>query len=226
MLFLAVTLGFLVENQREHYVEHKRERQFIGSLFNDIKTDTARLNTIINNRIQRERKLDSLTTLLNSSSRNNYTLDIYYHAVTVTRTNAIRFLPNDGTMQQLKNSGALRLIRSRNVADSIAKYDVTTRFLLRQGELEETLIQDYREAAPKIFNAIFFEKMLDENNNVTRPSAGTLPLLNFTQADLDTWNYSIYSVKALNKAIRRDSRSFLQQAINLLNLLNKQYHLK
>ena len=26
MLFLAVTLGFFVENQREHYIEHKREK--------------------------------------------------------------------------------------------------------------------------------------------------------------------------------------------------------
>ena len=34
MLFLAVTAGFLVENQREHYVEHLREKQFnaIGEL--------------------------------------------------------------------------------------------------------------------------------------------------------------------------------------------------
>ena len=35
MLFLAVTLGFLVENQREQLVEHQREKQFIQSLFND-----------------------------------------------------------------------------------------------------------------------------------------------------------------------------------------------
>ena len=32
MLFLAVTLGFFVENQREHYIEHQREKQFISSL--------------------------------------------------------------------------------------------------------------------------------------------------------------------------------------------------
>jgi hypothetical protein len=39
MLFLAVTLGFFVENQREHLVEHQREKQFVQSLFNDIKAD-------------------------------------------------------------------------------------------------------------------------------------------------------------------------------------------
>ena len=33
MLFLAVTLGFFVENQREHYVEHLREKQYAKSLY-------------------------------------------------------------------------------------------------------------------------------------------------------------------------------------------------
>jgi hypothetical protein len=28
MLFMAVTLGFFVENQREHYVEYIREKQY------------------------------------------------------------------------------------------------------------------------------------------------------------------------------------------------------
>jgi hypothetical protein len=28
MLFLAVTLGFFVENQREHYIEKKRAKEY------------------------------------------------------------------------------------------------------------------------------------------------------------------------------------------------------
>ena len=36
MLFLAVTLGFFVENQREHYIENKRERQYMHSFYEDL----------------------------------------------------------------------------------------------------------------------------------------------------------------------------------------------
>jgi len=61
MLFLAVFAGFLAENQREHFVEHQREKQFINSLINDIKVDTTRLNSLIESRNIREAKLDSLT---------------------------------------------------------------------------------------------------------------------------------------------------------------------
>ena len=226
MLFLAVFCGFLAEYQLEHKIEKNREKQFINSLVNDIKADTGRLNIILINRTAREARLDSLALLLNSSSPQNYTKDIYFFAVTAARTNAIRFIPNDGTMQQLKNSGGLRLIRNHKVADSIAKYDVTIRFLLRQGELEETLINDYREAAPNIFDTRIFDLMLDSNNNVTRLTEGNPKLLPFTQKELEHWNYRTYSMKALNKAIRRDARIFLQQAVNLLNTLEKEYSIE
>src|SRR5678815_5348210 len=39
MLFLAVTLGFFVENQREHYVEHHRASEFSKSLIQDLQND-------------------------------------------------------------------------------------------------------------------------------------------------------------------------------------------
>jgi len=226
MLFLAVFCGFLAEYQLEHKIEKNREKQFITSLVNDIKADTARLNSILINRTAREARLDSLALLLNSSSPQNYSRDIYFFAVTAARTNTIRFIPNDGTMQQLKNAGGLRLIRKHNVADSIAKYDVTIRFLLRQGELEETLINDYRETAPNIFDARIFDQMLDSNNNVSRLPVENPKLLEFAQKELQHWNYRMYSMKALNKAIRRDARIFLQQAVNLLNTLKREYSIE
>ena len=226
MLFLAVFCGFLAEYQLEHKIEKNRERQFINSLVNDVMADTARLNTIIFNRTVRERRLDSLELLLNSPSPGNYAKDIYFFAVTAGRTNNIRFIPNDGTMQQLKNSGGLRLIRKHHVADSIAKYDVTVRFLSMQNELEESLINDYRETASNIFDARIFDQMLDSNNNVSKILKEDPKLLAFTQKELQRWNYRMYAMKALNKAIRRDARIFLQQAANLLNTLEKEYPAK
>src|SRR5215510_11150206 len=43
MLFLAVFAGFLAENQREHIVEHQREKQYMVSLIEDLETDTVEL---------------------------------------------------------------------------------------------------------------------------------------------------------------------------------------
>src|SRR5215470_11318945 len=44
MLFLAVFCGFLAENQREHMVESRREKQYMRSMIADLKADTAEIN--------------------------------------------------------------------------------------------------------------------------------------------------------------------------------------
>jgi hypothetical protein len=44
MLFLAVFCGFLAENQREHYVEAQRAKEYAKSLLNDLRNDTAELH--------------------------------------------------------------------------------------------------------------------------------------------------------------------------------------
>ena len=226
MLFLAVFCGFLAEYQLEHKIEKDREKQFIRSLFHDIMADTARLNRIIISRSTREISLDSLSLLVNRDSMSEYSADLYFHAVTASRTIAFRFIPNDGTMQQLKNSGAFRLIRNRSIADSIAKYDVSVRNSLRQGELEETVIQDYRLAAPLILNALVFDQMLDADNIPWRITGEKIALMPYEKKDLNIFNYRLFSMKSLNKAIRRDTKLLLREAEDLLSLLNKKYHLE
>lgn len=205
MLFLAVTLGFFVENQREHYIEGQREKQFIRSLVTDLIADTAKLNNIVNRRTIKSQNLDSLSLLINGNPtplQNNHS---YYFSATATRLLSVRFYPNDGTMQQLKNSGAFRLIRSRIIADSIAKYDVSVRNMLRQGELEENIANDFRQASSKIFNARIYEDMMDEDVNVIRRLDLNPVLLNYNIDDLHDWNYKLYSIKTINKANRRCS---------------------
>ena len=47
MLFLAVFCGFLAEYQLEHKIEKERGKQYIQSVYEDFKVDTASLaNTI------------------------------------------------------------------------------------------------------------------------------------------------------------------------------------
>jgi len=44
MLFLAVTAGFFVENQREHWMEHQRETRYVKNLLQDLSRDTTAIN--------------------------------------------------------------------------------------------------------------------------------------------------------------------------------------
>lgn len=226
MLFLAVTLGFLVENQREHYIEHQREKQFIRSLFNDIRSDTANIAKIINSRTTKEQMLDSISNMMNSPHPADFIKQIYPYAVLLGRTLPYRFVPNDGTMQQLKNSGALRLIRNRAVVDSIAKYDINVRNILGQYAVEENQIEHYRTAAAKIFDALVFSQMMDENAAVVRPPPDNASFQSYSNRELYEWNYRVYGLNGINKANRRDLKLLLKQATQLLEILKNEYHLE
>ena len=226
MLFLAVFCGFLAENQREHFVEHQREKQFVQSLFNDIKTDTANMKRIINARTAKERDLDSFSYMMNSPNPVKFIKEIYFYAIYAGRTLPYRFVPNDGTIQQLKNSGAFRLIRKRDVVDSISKYDISVRNLIGQYAVEENSIEHYRTAAAKIFDGLVLNKMMDEDAAATRPTEEGLQLQPYNKRELYEWNYRVFSLNGINKANRRDLRKLLKEAENLLRILQNEYHVE
>ena len=225
MLFLAVFCGFLAENQREHYIEHQREMQFVNSFINDLEADTARLEEIITNRTFREERLDSLAFLLNGDSAIFFTKDIYFLAVTLPRITLFQFSPSDGTMLQLKNSGGLRLIRKRVATDSIMKYDAAIKSLLRLDDQEQEIINIQREIAPKIFTGIELSKFSDADNIPVRLDHGPALMPGY-KSSLNEFNYRLVSIKNVNKGYRREVKKLLKQATNLLNTLKHEYHQK
>ena len=50
MLFIAITLGFFVENYREGLVDRQKENEIISSFINDIETDIKELEVVIQRR--------------------------------------------------------------------------------------------------------------------------------------------------------------------------------
>jgi len=66
MLFLAVFCGFLAEYQLEHVIEHQREKKYVRSLIQDLKTDTANLQSYITLRKEKRIMMDSLLLLLST----------------------------------------------------------------------------------------------------------------------------------------------------------------
>ena len=225
MLFLAVFCGFLAEYQLEHTIEKNRERQYVKSLVNDLLADTAHLNFIIKNRIQKIIMLDSFKLLLNSSSYKNYGNDIYFFGLKAARRPDIKFVPNNGTMQQLKNAGGLRLIRNRSVVEEITRYDRTVREAELFGDVEEGISQNYRQVAYKFFNTFVFDKMEDNSLHITR-SFDNPALLTFTNDDLNRINYTIHGLKSANRGGIRYANRVRDEAIDLLKTLKREYHLK
>ena len=224
MLFLAVFCGFLAEYQLEHKIERDREKQYIQSLHSDLDADINRLTAIVQLRNERALMLDSFSVLLNSKKALLHSNDLYYYNSFATRGVAFRFTPVDGTMQQLKNAGNLRLIRKNIVSDSIISYDVSVRALMWGTQDEEDMMGTYRNIAEGIFDGVVLNNMRDDDNNVNRPDYN--PSLRLSDDSKHRLNYRIHMLTVFNKTMRKEARKLLAQAQQLSELLKKEYHLK
>lgn len=155
MLFLAVFCGFLAEYQLEHKIERDREKKFMQLLAQDLQADIDSIAAIKAHRIERTEQADSLRTMLNNSSYKEHGAEVYYWGRNISRRRF--FLSADGTMQQLKNAGGLRLLHNKEIVQKIIAYDVTYRAYLRQHETEMELVTAYRDVAAKVFDAAVFQ---------------------------------------------------------------------
>ena len=113
MLFLAVTLGFFVENQREHMVEHQREKQYAKELYAEFFADSLVIADKIKLRLEKEKDMDYLNSYLKDSSLTNLPREFYPAYTTVMYlANTYSFEPKDGILSQLKSSGSLRYFKN------------------------------------------------------------------------------------------------------------------
>ena len=92
--------------------------------------------------------------------------------------------------------------------------------------MEENQIEHYRTAAAKIFDALVFGPMMDENATVVRSPPENTSFQPYSSRELSEWNYRLYGLNGINKANRRDLRLLLKQATELLELLRKKDHLE
>src|SRR6187399_833668 len=105
MLFLAVFCGFLAENQREHMIEHQREKTYINSLISDLKGDTAIIKYVISFCVKKVQGMDTLAQLLNKDMLSNEEEKELYYLNRSYAANVMFMIFNERTIKQLLNSG-------------------------------------------------------------------------------------------------------------------------
>jgi hypothetical protein len=121
MLFLAVTLGFFVENQREHYVEHQRLVRFARQLVSGLERDTLQQNGVIDVLGFKEKELDSLRYFLAMTKDDSVKwIAASRHALILE--NPFRYTYQKPVFDQISYSGSLRLFTNEHIADSLLDY--------------------------------------------------------------------------------------------------------
>jgi len=222
MLFLAVFCGFLAEYQLEHKIEKQRENKFMQLLAQDLEADIDSIAMIKIHRLERYGQSDSLRTLLVTGNYKNNGAALYYWGRNISRRRF--FYSSDGTLQQLKNSGSLRLIRNKEIVQKIIAYDVNYRNYLRQLEVEMALVEEYRNVGAKIFDASVFSNMT-VGNTIYRPE-GSPVLFDSSPAFINEFTNKLNYLMAGQFRLTELLDGLTNKAKELLDLIKKEYHLK
>src|SRR5450432_492192 len=121
MLFLAVFCGFLAENFREHQLEKDRAKQYISSLYEDLKNDTARISQLIAYDEEKIAALNNMYACYDTVLKDMKSTACMGILIKYSRSNR-GFVLTDRTLRQLANAGGYRLLNKED-ADSIIVYE-------------------------------------------------------------------------------------------------------
>jgi hypothetical protein len=222
MLFLAVFSGFLAENQREHYVEHQREKQFIHSITEDLNSDVYKLDSIIKTRKNMDKLMDSLLHIMNYTDPKQHGNEIYYYTRWIPRT--FRFYTNDRTISQLKNAGNWRLIKNKNVSERLSTYNnIVSTLSIYIEQREESLVLILYQSINKMFDNRVFESMLS-GLSFTRPQNNP-QLLTYDKIDINEFCNRVHFRKNSNFYFITVAEKLLSEALLTLDVIKKEYHL-
>jgi hypothetical protein len=162
MLFLAVTLGFIVENQREHYTEKKRAKEYAVSLLMDLKEDSANIYGIIQSRTLRKQRLSSLMDELEKKPTDQQDNVIFLVGVEELSRRAYPTF-RIGTYEQIKNSGSLRYFTNKTSA-ALVEYESYRTVLDKQLEIENKyVLENIIPLREKFINPKYLRDEIEED---------------------------------------------------------------
>ena len=207
MLFLAVTLGFFVENKREHYIETQRVKEFAQTLAFDIASDTANMTYIMNRINIQVKNTDSLAAYLKTHKPHEIRNIILFTLTVLDRYPAYRW--SRSTLEQIKNSGSLRYFGDTMVR-YISSYDALSRHMDEDHRNDEEMAN--RAAASK-------DKIVD----ISYSNELAQSLYLHFDSTIKTTYYQEFAVHDKKPLLTTDSitlKIFLNEKLNIRRNLN------
>ncbi len=227
MLFLAVFCGFLAEYQLEHVIEHQREKEYIISMIEDAKTDTANLHATIASNTLRSERLDTLASLCLNYDVTGKDDETIYRLYRYAVVHPAFITPTERTIQQLKNAGGMRLIRNKAAVDSIILYDDMSKKLADQQAYYELYQNKSIDIASQILN---FQYLRSQRTVISAidsiVTASGKKLVNRDKLKVMEFGnkLSVYGGVVYFYTVRLQEMN--EHAIHLIQTLQKEYHLE
>ena len=236
MLFLAVFCGFMAENYREHYIEDQRAIKHARNLYKELYTDSILMAQTIANRNLKEKECRYFIDYVKDSNLDNPSPRFFPSFITaLIQIQYIIFEPNDGILNQLRNSGELRYFKDEELQSEIGKLSVKIAHLRTRTDREYSYVETY--CRPFILKHLDFEwyerltkngatslvRSLQENLQI----AGTGKLANadkFSRREAES--ISSYYLLLLRSTRQIQYTEYANANHRLLSLLRREFRLK
>ena len=201
MLFLAVSLGFMAENIREHQIEKHREIAYLQNVHEDLKLDLINIDNVINSNTIRLQAMDTLFTIINNNTITNE--DVYYYI----RNLALRatFESSHVGLDQIKSAGGLRMVKNPEIISGIQEYERALDALDKLENVRERTLEQARFKMAVVFEpSISYEMLVGQGLGImrfNRPNKADAILQNNKQAVKELLNlvtFGLNSNKYLN----------------------------
>lgn len=166
MLFLAITMGFVVENSREHYVEHRRMKKYLSHVLADVKSNITQIDSLL-----KENKgiLIRYDSMLGELLKKPAQLDRYSYAQRIFPVFMRLFKNRKETFEQMIMTGSLRYLDNDAVLNGLVGYNRfadLAEWRAMENERKIALEQNYPEIY-RHFDATCL--MLDIPGNLPQP---------------------------------------------------------
>jgi hypothetical protein len=231
MIFLAVTMGFFAESLREDIANKAKEKEYIKSLISDLGNDIKVIDDQMPLFERSLAQLDSLIRMLKDPHVKEFGADIYYFGRQAAKP-AVRFLINDRTLQQLKNSGDFRLIRNDSASSAIIDYYSNLSLIEVMQTLDINLQNEYRRIGIDIFDPTVLATYVNLENfeNLEGSHSSERPVGNPALSTYDTKQLTrlagmVAYIMGTRHAYVSNEKRMKKNASKLIELLKREYHL-
>ena len=224
MLFFAVTLGFFAENVREIYVESHREKEYMHTMVQDQKEDTARINNSIILSSEKALAMDSLIRNIYAKPYSDSSLRMMYYLFRKHMASGTGATFSQRTINQLIHSGNLRLIKNISISDSIVLYDINSQQIEYQYLIyHDQYQQKGRELSNRIFDSYY---MLDYTRQSVIELLNTntkLQLLTDDEKLMKEYANVVYGGRGILNRYVTMLKAQKLRATNIIEILHKEY---
>ena len=226
MLFLAVFCGFLAEYKLEHVIEQQREKQYMQSLVYDLANDTANLNAGFPLKEGRVQAIDSIFLFFELNPDVKIMPGAVYRLMQRSTWDR-HYRRNSTTIDQLKNAGGMRLIRKKDIADSIAAYDLQW----QRAEFWKVAYIANQEAGKSLIQKIFNANDLlssYRNNSTGQSIAAKITdslVISINTVFLNEYLNFLNHQKTTTIQDKQGYKRLEESAARLIELIKKEYHL-